>query len=567
MPNRKKTRKVKTPWRQRCYTLRRKQRGGRFVGSGTYGCGFRPALRCEGEAARRRGKFAKLVHQSTAREEMMLRDIVVPLDPARNYFLYPEAICEPAPFEASDEVAKCHLKFSAKNPQRVIIMGKGGENLENLTLRPREYVPFFESLRNVFSGLMILNTAGLAHMDAKPPNIVTRRHSDGSFHTRLIDFGLMIDPTRLDMWSDISGNTFDSYTVLNSNYLYWPFEVRLLKPSIMAHAVAQSFEIVPELARFYRELASVRRSVPYELFGARRLTRAEVTALVTPLAGMEAASRYAAIINKVDVHGLGVTLAQIYYRFTGHRDAGGVAGPVIAVKAAPPVPNPVDPTKPAIQVVPTPVAALAPSAVLPAEVVAWHQALAERLSIPFYTLVRAMTEPLPARRPTMEVALAAYDAILLRLAEELTAENVSMAVKPWMLDAGVLVEGATPVAGAAMGGAGAAAAGASSSSEVPPSPAAGGAGRSPRRAAVMPALAAAGRSSEGNMVSYVSNSNASVGPNLFREGDRRVLSVSSSSASRRSAKTNTTNSYNSSEERRFQEAYINRMLNGANENW
>ena len=565
MPTRKRTRKVKTPWRQ----TKRQQRGGRFVGSGTYGCGFRPALRCEGEAARRRGKFAKLVHLSTATDEMALRDILASRDPDRQYFLYPEAICTPAPTEVSDEAYKCRLAFPAENPARVIIMGKGGENLEKLTLRPRDYAPFFESLRNVFRGLAILNAAGLAHMDAKPPNIVTRRLRDGSYHTRLIDFGLMIDPTRLDAWADISGGTFDKYDVLDSNYLYWPFEVRLLKPAILAHAVANAFEISTELAQFYRELGRARLSVPYELFGARRLTRAEVVALATPAAAMPAVERYRVLIEKADVHGLGVSLAQIYYRFTGHRDAGGVAGPVIAVKAAPPAPHPTDPTKPGAPVVPTPVAALAPSAVLPAAAVAWHQALAERVSIPIYTLVRAMTEPLPDRRPSMAVALEAYEAILPRLMEELTAANVSMAVKPWMLDAGVLVEGASPVA--AVGGAGAAA---SSSSEVPPSPSpnaavvpnasppAGGAGRAAPRG-VLPNLAEAANS-EGEMVSYVS-SNRSTAPNLFRSGDRRVLSVSSSSASRRSAKTNSDyDNYNSSEERRFHEAYINRMLDGVN---
>lgn len=554
MPSRRKTHKVKTPWRR--HTLR--QRGGRFVGSGTYGCGFRPALRCEGEASRRRGKFAKLVHQSTAADEMVLRTILMPHDPERQYFLYPEAVCEPAPFEASDEAAKCHLKFPDDDPARVIIMGKGGKNLQDLTLRPRDYFPFFESLRNVFRGLAILNANRLAHMDAKPPNIVTRRHADGSFHTRLIDFGLMIDPTRLDAWAAIPKGTFHDYDVLDSNYLYWPFEVRFLKPGMLDKARTQDIDMQVELNTFYREFAKVRLSVPYELFGARKLTRAIVSVLSSKYTSIAATvARYAAIIAKADVHGFGVSLAQIYYRFTGHRDTGLAAGPSIAVKAA------ADPAKPAPQVIPTLVSALAPSAELSAAAIAWHQALAERVSVPLYALVRDMTNPLFEKRPTMEEALARYEAIMPQMVERLTPADITMAIKPWMLDKDVLVEGASAVAG----GAGAAAA-ESSSSEVPPSPeaavplpespAAVGVAPSPRRVVVpaprgvqvLPNLAEGG--SEENMVSYVSSSRSSSRPDLIPHG-RGVFDVSSSPDSK------SWESYeiNSEELRQKYENYIN----------
>jgi serine/threonine protein kinase len=525
-----------------------------MVGYGTYGCGFRPALRCEGEATRRRGKFAKLVQQRTAIEEMELRNILVPRDPTREYFLYPEAICTPAAFQPSDGADNCKLKFTAENPARVIIMGKGGENLEKLTLRPRDYFPFFESLRRIFRGLAILNAAGLAHMDAKPPNIVTRRHRDGSFQTRLIDFGLMIDPTRLDAWADISGGTFDEYDVLDSNYLYWPFEVRLLKPGLIAAAVAQAGQIGAEFRRYHREQTQVRMSVPYELFSARKLSEDDAAAFAAPLAPMVPAARYATVIAKADVFGFGVSLAQIYYRFTGHRDGGGVAAPNIQMRAT-------------AGTAPTPVSALAPSVDLPAATVAWHLALAERVSIPLYTLVRAMTEPLPARRPSMEIALAVYEAILPRMAELLTPDHVSMAVKPWMLNAGVLIEGPSPVAGAAAGGAGAPAPMVSSSSEVPPSPVAP-APSAPPASPRMLAVAAAVRpnNAENNMVSVSlssSSSNRSRRPELIPPG----MQVSSDSIRRSSSGPKSSSNYNSSEERRLHEAYINRMLNGVNDDY
>jgi hypothetical protein len=434
------------PKQRRTQKKRRKQRGGRFVGSGTYGCGFRPALRCADEPTRRRGKFAKLVHQDTAADEFVLRSILFPRDPTRQYFLYPEAICNPARPEASDEIHKCKLTFPVTNPSRIIIMGKGGKDLQMLTLRSVEYIPFFESLRNVFIGLARLNRDGLAHMDVKPTNIVTRSHADGSFHTRLIDFGLLVDPTRLDALASRSTGAFKNYKVFRTSYLYWPFEVRFLDPVVFNGIITRSGVVDVDylLEQFYNKVGEVRRSVPYKAFVNRTLTPFKVATLAEPLAAMAPVSRYAAIIAKADIHGLGVSLSQIYYRFTGHSDNGGAAGPIIAIKE----------TSGVIYL--TTLAGLAPSAKLTVEMITWHRRLAERVSIPLYTLVRDMTDPLPDSRPSLDVALGRYEDILSRMVAELTPANIAMALPPWMLDVGVLIEGE--------------AAAVSSSSEVPPSP-------------------------------------------------------------------------------------------------
>ena len=437
------------PKQRRTQKKRRKQRGGRFVGSGTYGCGFRPALRCADEPTRRRGKFAKLVHQDTAADEFVLRSILFPRDPTRQYFLYPEAICNPARPEAIDETDKCKLIFSDANPARIIIMGKGGKDLQVLKLRPVEYIPFFESLRNVFIGLARLNRDGLAHMDVKPTNIVTRSHADGSFHTRLIDFGLLVDPTRLDELASRSTGAFKNYKVFRTSYLYWPFEVRFLDPVVFNGIITRSGVVDVDylLEQFYTEFGQERKSVPCNAFADKQLTTRGVEALASPLVPLTRIPLYTAIIAKVDVHGLGVSLSQIYYRFTGHSDIGGIAGPVIAMKASP------------LTKSLTPVTRLARSASLTPEMITWHDRLAERVSIPLYNLVRDMTHQQPASRPSLEEALGRYEELLPRIAAELTPANITVALPAWMLDAGVLVERA---------GAGAAAA--SSSSEVPPSP-------------------------------------------------------------------------------------------------
>jgi len=450
MPKRINT--VRTPWRHR--SRRQTQRGGRFIGSGTYGCGFRPALKCEGEAHRRHGKFAKLVQLSVAEEELAYRDLLSPLDPERRFFLYPEDVCIPArPYDPADGVDECRYGFKDTDDARVIIMGKGGANLQKLQLRPREYLPFFQSLRGIFEGLARINGAGIAHMDVKPPNIVTRQRPDGSFHTRLIDFGLMIDPARLDEWGAKPKGTFKRYTVLKSNYLYWPFEVRFGFPGMIEKAIAQDASITDEITNYYKELTTIRMSVPYNGMNSQKLTPVGVSIIAAPFAGLAGEARYRALFSKVDVHGLGITLAQIYYRFTGHRDIG-ARDPVVAIKTSP------------ASTAPIPVKSLAPNEHLSAAAVLWHKLLEQKGSIPLYTLVRAMTYPLIDRRPTIIEAMERFTVILADIAEGLTPARVAMAIKPWMLDKDVLVEAPTPVAGAAAaGGAGAVAASSSSSEE------------------------------------------------------------------------------------------------------
>lgn len=410
-------------------------------------------------------------------------------------------------------------------------------------------------------------------MDVKPPNIVTRRRADGSFHTRLIDFGLMIDPARLDDWDAKPTGTFKRYTVLASNYLYWPFEVRFAYPRMLESAVAQEAIINDQLSAFYKELTSQRRSVPYNGLNSLKLTPASVSVIAAPFVDLAGEDRYRALFSKVDVHGLGITLGQIYYRFTGHRDIGAGA-PVVAIKAGPHSSAPI------------PVKSLAPSEHLRGDAILWHKMLEQKGSIPLYRLVRSMTYPLIDRRPTIVEALERFTVILADIAEGLTAEYVSMAIKPWMLDDNVLVEAPTPVAGAAAGGAGAVAAWSSSSEAAPAeaiSPASSSSERAPApsappaspgmlarlaAAAEVPAGPGAGRA----VVVPVGANNADEMPNLSASPNKNrpelipagiagngFVNVSlSSSTARNSAKTKSTDR-NSAEEA-DQEEEFNRFM-------
>lgn len=507
----------------------RKQRGGRYIGEGSHGCGFRPALRCAGDATRRRGKFSKLLNQAAAEEEMGFRALLHPLDAHKQYFLYPDEMCEPAPFEASDEMHRCGVKF--KGAARVILMSKGGDNLGELRLRPREFLPFFQSIRNIFHGLHILHGAGLAHMDVKPANIVCRRREDGSLQTRLIDFGLMVNPATLDAQVAQEQSVFRNHNVHLTNYMYWPFDVRLSHPVLLPEALAGTGIIQRHIDNFYAEAGKVRLSVPFNAILNDYLDTDTVAEIAE--AYDSAPSRvvlYRSLFTSADIYGLGITLAQIYYRFTGHRDIGGVA-PVIVMR-----------NRPGRSFVH--VNHLYPNADMDQAAVTWHQTLMAECSMRMYDLVRSMIQQDPRLRPELEEALARYEEILDALGPLMTVANIAHAIQPWMLDVHVLSE-PTPVAGAA-GGAGAPARVGSSSSERASPPAAAAA------AAVVP-LPNNAEEMPNHSGSAVSRSNSTRIPSS--------LAVSSTTNRSSSTKMNSTNA-SDSEERRQYENFINRMYNG-----
>lgn len=505
-----------------------KQHGGRYIGEGGHGCGFRPALRCAGEATRRRGKFSKLLSQTAAEEEMGFRALLHPLDAHKQYFLYPDETCEPAPFEASDEMHRCGVKF--KEPTRVIMMSKGGDNLGELRLRPREFMPFFQSIRNIFHGLQLLHGAGLAHMDVKPANIVCRRREDGSLHTRLIDFGLMVNSATLDAQATQPRSVFRNHGVHLTNYMYWPFDVRLSHPGLLPEALAGTGVIDDHIEDFYDEVGKARLSVPFHAILYNQLDIDDVAEIADAYdSAPTRTDLYRSLFTSADIYSLGMTLAQLYYRFTGHRDIGGAA-PVIIVRN--------QPGRSFVHI-----NHLYPNAYLDQAAVTWHQALMATCSTRLYALVRSMLQQDPRARPELEEALARYEEIIDALGPLMTTANIAHAIHPWMLDVHVFAE-PTPIAGAA-GGAGAPAHVGSSSSERA-SPVAAGAA-----AAVVPL--------PNNVANAIPNHSVFA---ISRSSSARIpSSLAVSSTPNRSSSTKI-NSANASEERQQYENFINRMYNG-----
>jgi hypothetical protein len=395
------------------YILRRRRRqrtvkrGGAYVGQGTYGCGFSPALRCEGEAERRPGKFSKLMSARDAEDELRYRRLLQPLDPKRRYFIYPDGICRPAPPVETNQLNRCPHDFGNLSSSRILIQADGGKQITEIQLQAGDFIPFFRSLRGLIEGLEIIHAEGIAHNDIKPANIVSKRFPNGKFLTRYIDLGLMVD-----------ANTFEDertdVDLFRTNYMYWAFDVRFVVPSILEVAAGRGASITRHIQKFYEVLPETSQSFPARALYSPKLNVANVGILADYYDDMPPLIRYAKIFSASDIHGLGISLAQIYYQFIGHRDRGfdHVQISILDVEA-----------EPVWHVVDGPLVSYT------AEETEWHRTVAREISLPFYTMIRRMITTDSLERATATTVLADYDRLLPAMERLFTADAIRANIK------------------------------------------------------------------------------------------------------------------------------------------
>ncbi len=205
------------------------RRGGAVIGKGSYGCVYRPALRCPGNSAVNRSKqVSKLVKNESIAEEIKGVDILKKIKDSHKYFIYP--LDDSCPFNISAQPDQgnvirsfqttCKIKDIHQNSY-VLFNEDGGVNPGSNAFNSDTYYPFFEGLLNIFHGLDLLHQNGAVHHDIKPDNMVVRVNEAGTgldFH--LIDFGLL---QKLDELKEkFSRNEIISKRY-DRRYIIWPY--------------------------------------------------------------------------------------------------------------------------------------------------------------------------------------------------------------------------------------------------------------------------------------------------------------------------------------------------------
>ena len=342
--------------------------GGKFIFAGTYGCTFRPAVRCVGDKVRRPGLVSKLMETSEADSEFKQRAMLVNIDPSQKYLLYPVSTCPPMVTKnPENNYESCPVidvkKRDIIKPQ-LVLYEDGGVDLAHIQVPLEDYVVFFEGLANLFEGLMVLHNNSVAHMDIKPPNIVAKKMADGAYNVRFIDFGLSAK--------------FDDIHAPKVNYVYWPFELRLLNKYYLEKDGKISDK---EIGEYYQELDRVGRYFPSWIWrgsdGLPLINKNYIQMMIKSIKKGEIDKED--IIGATDVFGLGRAVCEVYARLTGHIYAG--KNKIVVYGES-------------------------------AETRGFHELLKNKVSLPFYNFIELLVNPSMSIRPTPMQALTMYNKLI-----------------------------------------------------------------------------------------------------------------------------------------------------------
>lgn len=355
---------MRTAKRMRRNRRTKKARGGRFMFRGSYGCTFRPAIKCKGDAERMPGKVSKLMDKYEAEYEFKINALITPLDPDEQYFIVPSRMCIPDITENSENDYKScnlidiHNKYV--NP-RILLMTEGGTDLYFLSVPSADLFAFLNGFTNLIKGLVVLHTNKIVHMDIKPSNLVSLKTEDGLYKIRYIDFGL--------------STTFAGFTPPRESYQYWPFDARLADKYYMN---ATGEKLQDEIDEFYTFLKKGDKSFPNWLWHDSNGQPVYNTTLTNVIAELIYSKKVSlsTLIEGCDIYGLGRSFAEIYARNTGHYYVG---------------PKKIEMKNPSSR---------------------YELGLKDAFSLPFYALIEKMVSPMPFERPSARMVLAEYLKIL-----------------------------------------------------------------------------------------------------------------------------------------------------------
>jgi serine/threonine protein kinase len=311
-------------------TIKAASHGGKYIGRGTFGCTFRPAVRCKTHKNRNKNAIAKIMSPGEANSEYKLTQHLQAIDPEQLYTLYPYKICEPELNAINLENSQGKCRNILNTPvKKAIFLKDGGENLEMLLAKAPKG-PFnklhrsvFRALQNLFIGLEHLHAQDFVHLDIKVANIVCKLVEGSEWRY----FGLYIGkPTYVMKYIDFglsnkTENALDRFEEFD--YLIWPFDLRLAKPNYLSGKndlqpidIRFYYNIIRDLPRQHKQflpywiLHHTAKTPDLDFYTAQH---AEIKAM-GPEGKKEAR---AAILKKTDVYSLGLVLSHAYGALTG----------------------------------------------------------------------------------------------------------------------------------------------------------------------------------------------------------------------------------------------------------
>jgi len=182
--------------------------GGAYIDEGSFGCVYRPPLRCEDSTDRPKNKVSKLMKKEDAIKEHNITRVIDKIDNTYRYHLKRPTICKPAnPDKKIDNnLHECFVAAINGAPQqkgwkdrfRILQYKDGGVSMDNILKsifqgnKDLNRMKLIASLENLFYGLREMYEHEFLHGDIKDENILFHKKT---YRYNFIDFGLsyMID--------------------------------------------------------------------------------------------------------------------------------------------------------------------------------------------------------------------------------------------------------------------------------------------------------------------------------------------------------------------------------------
>jgi serine/threonine protein kinase len=302
-----------------------RKRGGKYIGRGSYGCTFRPAVRCTTNAKREKNAVSKILRKADAEEEYKMVPTLLTIDPEQKYTLYPLKMCDPIfDFGNLNENSVLCKNIISHPTKKMILMKDGGVDLLDVIERlpkgkfNKLHLAFFKGLLNVFAGIEHLHANDFVHLDIKAANVVCKIEKgkettffgfmgNPTYTTKLIDFGLSGKLTDKTKSKDKFGD-----------YIVWPFEVRLIQETYLdGSETLEDIDLDTYLYTIRLGKHGYAKTAPYWLINDTRKTP-KLDYYKSILATLRRQSLKAQedtkrdILRKADVYALGLLLSQCY---------------------------------------------------------------------------------------------------------------------------------------------------------------------------------------------------------------------------------------------------------------
>lgn len=302
------------------------------VNSGTYGCVYRPALRCRNKTRSKPRHVSKLMNVQDAKEEIQHYENITHLDPHYHFHLKISDTCIPnkADFNAmlrcdSERVQRfTHTRDSDLDQLKLLVIKDGGVDLDDAepVLRSMDLNHlhrFFKECTRLLEGIVTVHAANYCMSDIKPNNIV---YDAAQNRVNYIDFGTLCRLTDyigvLDHYNDFTffhNYPLESYFLLRSGAHYG--EQMLEGTAVNMSRIASKSERTNRMSSTSSKKASVEFHQVVEHI-ARQNKRLKATRIIKDYEAMvQKMKTFAYIdfvswcIHRVDVYQLGITFMGI----------------------------------------------------------------------------------------------------------------------------------------------------------------------------------------------------------------------------------------------------------------